>query len=91
MGGALDTPAGSTVEKAARKILAVAGVLGTAPPKDDAFDTDYFGSAFDQPFTELRDAIANLELERLAWAEALDLPGDERHRVTKPEIRPRAV
>jgi hypothetical protein len=86
MGGTLDTPAGSTVEKAARKILAVAGVLGTAPPTDDAFDTDYFGSAFDSPFNDLRDALADLELERLKWAGALDLPGDERHRVTKPGI-----
>ena len=84
MGGALDTPAGATVEQAARKILAIAGVLGAAPPKQDAFDTDYFGSAFDQPFTELRDAIANLELERLRWAQALDLPGDQwRYRSTR--------
>jgi hypothetical protein len=65
MGGALDTPAGTAVEKAARQILIVAGLLGAAPPATGDYAADYFGPAFDRPLQNLRDCLANLELERL--------------------------
>jgi len=85
MGGALDTPAGAKAEQAARRILVIAGLLSGFD--SGATGDDHYGGDFNLPFAELRDALAEVEIERVDWAEALDLPGDERSGANNPAVK----